>query len=181
MPTSEKSLAGRLLVSHPMQRDNDFCETVVLIHTHTAKDGAMGVILNRPSHRLLGQAQVEFAEGALANLPIHVGGPVGTNRLAFGGWKFGARGPASIRYGISREEAADLATAGDYKLFAFVGYAGWSPGQLENELRLNAWVVCPFERSTATLEERDFWKTLLAYHRPDLRLVLDSPTNPELN
>ena len=181
MPKSENSVAGRVLVSHPMQRDNDFCETVVLIHTHTAKDGAMGVILNRPSHRLLGQAQAEFAESALANLPIHFGGPVGVNRLALGGWKFGARGPATIRYGISREEAADLAKAGDYKLFAFVGYAGWSPGQLENELRLNAWVDCPFERGTATLEERDFWKTLLAHHRPDLRLVLDSPTNPELN
>lgn len=164
-----------------MQRDKDFCETVVLIHTHTEKEGAMGVILNRPCHRLLGHAQSEFSEGPLAHLPIHFGGPVSDNRLALGGWKFGSRGPASIRYGISREEAADLAKAGDYKLFAFVGYAGWSPGQLENELRLNAWVVCPFERSVSALEERDFWKALLAQNRPDLRLVLDSPSNPELN
>ena len=181
MPTKEKSLAGRLLISHPMQRDHDFCETVVLIHTHSAKDGAMGVILNRPSHRLLGHAQSDFSEGPLADLPIHIGGPVGTNRLALGGWKFGTRGPASIRYGISREEAAELAIAGQYKLFAFVGYSGWSPGQLENELRLNAWVVCPFERNTAMLQERDLWKALLVQHRPDLRLVVDSPSNPELN
>ena len=56
-----------------------------------------------------------------------------------------------------------------------LGYAGWSPGQLENELRLNAWVVCPFERATADLAEQAYWKGLLARHRPDLRLVLDSP------
>ena len=101
--------------------------------------------------------------------------------MALGGWKFAARGPAAIRFGISREEAEVLADRGEYRLFAYVGYAGWSPGQLEAELRLNAWVVCPFERATAQLAEQAFWKGLLVRHRPDLRLVLDSPENPGNN
>ncbi|MCE2684554.1 MAG: YqgE/AlgH family protein, partial [Verrucomicrobiae bacterium] len=60
-----QSIAGRVLVSHPLQRDENFCETVVLIHTHTAKDGAMGVILNRPMGQYLGQVQAEFCAGPL--------------------------------------------------------------------------------------------------------------------
>lgn len=176
-----QSIAGRVLVSHPLQRDEHFCETVVLIHTHTADDGAMGVILNRPMGQCLGQVQDDFSVGPLAVVPIHVGGPCSADRMALGGWKFSARGPAAIRYGISREEAEALAVVGDYRLFAYVGYAGWSPGQLENELRLNAWVVCPFERATAQLTEQAYWKGLLARHRPDLRLVLDSPENPGHN
>ena len=176
-----QSIAGRVLVSHPWQRDENFCETVVLIHTHTAKDGAMGVILNRPMGQYLGQVQAEFCAGPLTGVPIHVGGPCSADRLALGGWKFAARGPAAIRFGISREEAEVLAERGEYRLFAYVGYAGWSPGQLERELRLNAWVVCPFERATAQLTEQAYWKGLLARHRPDLRLVLDSPENPGNN
>lgn len=175
MPAKFQSMAGRVLVSHPLQRDEHFCETVVLIHAHSREDGAMGVILNRPFGRLLGQVQSDFSAGALAQVPIHVGGPCAADRLAFGGWKFAARGPASIRYGISREEAEAFAVDPAFRLFAYIGHAGWSPGQLENELRLNAWVVCPFERATAGLAEQAFWKGLLARHRPDLRLVLESP------
>lgn len=172
-----QSMAGKVLVSHPLQRDEHFCETGVLIHSHSREDGAMGVILNRPYGQLLGQVQDEFSSSPLATVPIHIGGPCSADRMAFGGWKFAARGPAAIRFGISREEAEAFAVAGDFRLFAYVGYAGWSPGQLENELRLNAWVVCPFERATAGLAEQALWKGLLARHRPDLRLVLDSPEN----
>jgi len=176
-----QSLAGKVLVSHPLQRDEHFCETVVLIHSHGKADGAMGVILNRPFGRKLGEVQEEFADGPLAQVPIHIGGPCSADRMAFGGWKFAARGPAAIRFGVSREEAEAFAAAGDFRLFAYVGYAGWSPGQLENELRLNAWVACPFERATEHLEGQAFWKAMLARHRPDLRLVLESPENPGNN
>lgn len=68
-----------------------------------------------------------------------------------------------------------------YRLFAFVGYAGWEAGQLEDELRRNAWITCPFDRVTARLEGEAFWKALLLKHRPDLRLVADEPADPGLN
>lgn len=181
MARAVPSVAGKVLVSHPLQRDENFCETVVLIHTHTAASGAMGVILNRPFGGTLGSVQSEFAAGPLATIPIHIGGPCASDRLALGGWKFSARGPAAIRYGITREEAELLSADATFQLFAYVGYAGWSPGQLESELRLNAWVVCPFERTTAVLREQTYWKGLLARHRPDLRLVLDSPEDPGNN
>ena len=147
-----QSLAGRLLVSHPSQRDEHFHESVVLIHTHDRAEGAMGVILNRPYGRTLGQAQPRPLGTPLDRLPLHFGGPVSADQLAFGGWRFAARGPAARRYGISREEAETLAGDPAFRLFGFVGYAGWDAGQLENELRLNAWITCPFDRVSARLE-----------------------------
>jgi putative transcriptional regulator len=176
-----QSLAGRLLVSHPLQRDEHFHETVVLLHSLARADGAMGVILNRPYGRTLGQARSDWLGTPLERLPLHCGGPVASDRMAFGGWRFAARGPAAVRYGISCEEAATMAGDPAFRLFGFVGYAGWDAGQLENELRLNAWIVCPFDRVSARLEGEAFWKALLAKHRPDLRLAADSPENPGLN
>jgi putative transcriptional regulator len=176
-----QSLAGRLLVSHPLQRDEHFHESVVLIHAHDRVDGAMGVILNRPYGRTLGQAQPRWVGTPLDRLPLHCGGPVASDQLAFGGWRFAARGPAALRYGVTREEAEAMAGDPAFRLFGFVGYAGWDAGQLENELRLNAWITCPFDRVCARLEGEAFWKALLLKHRPDLRLAVDSPEDPRLN
>ena len=81
-----QSLAGRLLVSHPSQRDEHFHASVVLIHSHDRADGAMGVILNRPYGRTLGQAQPRPLGTPLDRLPLHFGGPVSADQLAFGGW-----------------------------------------------------------------------------------------------
>lgn len=181
MPKKTPSLAGKLLVSHPLQRDHNFCESVVMIHEHSDKDGAMGFIINRPTDKKLGETQSEFSKGLLASLSIHWGGPVSINRMALGGWKFSTRGPALIRYGMSKEEAEQFISEKNFKTFAFVGYAGWSPGQLENEIKLNAWVVCPFEREFSEIQGKELWKALLTKHRPDLRLTLESPPNPSLN
>lgn len=181
MSSAFQSYAGKLLVSHPLQRDKNFCESVVLIHSHSLHEGAMGVIINHPCHKKLGETQSEFSSGPLASLPIHIGGPVGANQLAFGSWKFPVRGPAALRFGFTVEEAAELMQIKDYHLTAYVGYAGWSPGQLENEIKLQAWVVCPFERSLSQFQGRELWKNLLARNRPDIRLILESPADPGLN
>jgi len=86
-----------------------------------------------------------------------------------------------VRFGLDQEEAVLLARDGRFSLAAYIGYAGWSPGQLEKELKMNAWVVCPFDASSAEHEGVDLWKKLLERHRPELRLEADSPENPGLN
>ena len=181
MARAPRSLAGQLLVSHPQLRDEHFRETVVLLHSHTVADGALGVIVNRPLGRLLGQVDSSATAEALAGVPLFEGGPVATDRLAFGGWCFPAGMAAEVRFGLGQEDAVKLAEDGRFRLAAYVGYAGWAAGQLENELRMNAWVVCPFDGTCAELEGLDFWKKLLERHRPDLRLEADSPENPGLN
>lgn len=181
MAAGFQSLAGWLLVSHPLQRDENFCESVVLIFSHEKGEGAVGAIINRPFGRLLGEAQPKFAATPLAGIPLQLGGPVASDRLAFGGWGFASTGAPDIRYGVTQEEAPGLAARPGFRLFAYVGYSGWSPGQLENEIRLGAWVVCPFEAAFADPEADDLWRRLIIRHRPDLRLAMDSPDNPGLN
>lgn len=181
MARAPRTLAGQLLVSHPQLRDDHFRETVVLLHTHGAADGALGVIVNRPLGRVLGQIDAAAALKPLGDVPLFEGGPVSTDRLAFGGWHFPAQGAPEVRFGLGQDQAAQLAKDGRFRLSAYIGYAGWSPGQLENELRMNAWVVCPFDALCADFEGVELWKKLLERHRPDLRLEADSPENPGLN
>ena len=181
MAHAPRTLAGRLLVSHPHLRDDHFRETVVLLHTHDATDGALGVIVNRPLGRVLGQIGSAAELKSLEHVALFEGGPVATDRLAFGGWHFPAKGEPEVRFGLDQEEAVRLAQDGRFQLAAYIGYAGWSPGQLEGELKMNAWVVCPFDVGCAEHEGVDLWKKLLERHRPDLRLEADSPENPGLN
>jgi putative transcriptional regulator len=181
MARAPRTLAGQLLVSHPQLRDDHFRETVVLLHSHSAEDGALGVILNRPLGRELGQVGSSAALAPLDGVPLFEGGPVSTDRLAFGGWFFPVKGEAEVRFGLGQEEAIALAQDKRFRLCAFIGYAGWSAGQLEKELGMNAWVVCPFDARCADHEGVELWKKLLERHRPDLRLEADSPENPGLN
>jgi putative transcriptional regulator len=181
MARAPRTLAGQLLVSHPQLRDDHFRETVILMHTHDAAEGALGVIVNRPLGRVLGQVGASAILKPLEEVPLFEGGPVATDRLAFGGWFFPAQGEPEVRFGLGQEAAAQLAQDGRFRLAAYVGYAGWSPGQLENELRMNAWAVCPFDKGCLGFEGVELWKKLLERHRPDLRLEADSPENPGLN
>jgi len=181
MARSPRTLAGRLLVSHPQLRGDHFRETVVLLHSHSAAEGALGFILNRPLGRELGQVGSAATLAPLDGIPLFEGGPVSTDRLAFGGWFFPATGEAEVRFGLGQEDAIELIKDPRFRLCAFIGYAGWSPGQLENELKMNAWVVCPFDALCADHEGVECWKKLLERHRPDLRLEADSPDDPGLN
>lgn len=175
------SLAGQVLLAHPTLTDANFREAAVLMHSHESADGALGVILNRPLGRALGEVERRFRDGPLAAVPLHVGGPVNVGQMAFGGWRFPARGPARIRYGIDEAEAALLAAEAGFHLRAYVGYSGWSAGQLENELGLSAWVTHPFDRLAETAEGIELWKGWMTRARPDLRLLADSPEDLGLN
>ena len=178
---ADASLAGQVLLAHPTLQDPNFRESAVLIHSHDAAEGALGVILNRPLGRALGDVERRFRDGPLAGVPLYVGGPVNVGQMAFGGWRFAARGPARIRYGLDEAEAAELVAAGDFHLRAYVGYAGWSAGQLENEMRLDAWVLHGFDRLAESAEGVGLWKAWMTRARPDLRLLADSPENPGFN
>lgn len=178
---TETSLAGQVLLAHPTLQDPNFRATTVLLHSHDGADGALGVILNRPLGRALGEVERRFREGPLAGVPLHVGGPVNVGQMAFGGWRFAARGPARIRYGLDEAEAAALAADPAFHLRAYVGYSGWGAGQLENELRLDAWVTHVFDRLVETTDGVELWKGWMTRARPDLRLLADSPENPGFN
>ena len=175
------SLAGQVLLAHPSLEDANFRRTAVLLHHHAARQGALGVVLNRPLGRTLADLDGRFARGPLAAVPAHEGGPVHPDRLALGAWRLAPDGLSDLRFGIDEAAAARLAADPAIRLRAYVGHSGWSAGQLENELRLNAWVVVDLDPAAEALAGEPLWKRWLGRARPDLRLLAESPGDLGLN
>ena len=174
-------LAGQVLLAHPTMEDGNFRRSVVLLHAHDAAEGAFGVILNRPLGRELGELERRFRTSPLAGVPLHAGGPVQTDRLALGCWTLGPAGVTEIRFGLDETEASALVNNPAVRIRAYVGHSGWSPGQLENELRHPAWVVAPLGPEVESLAGEDLWRRWLIRERPELGLAADAPGDLGLN
>ena len=82
-PGKPQNLTGQLLVAHPSMLDPNFRRSVLFISAHDAEEGAMGVIINRPLDKHVSELVTDPAPGALADVPVFLGGPVGTNQLMF--------------------------------------------------------------------------------------------------
>ena len=180
--TENKALAGSLLLAHPSMRDDNFRRAVVLLSAHDEK-GAMGVVLNRPLGKRLGQLNAEFALSPLSAVPLYQGGPVQTEQLLICAWKFHAdQSGFQLMFGVDPNKAIELQEEEGTHLRAFLGYAGWTGGQLEVELSQNTWVVTALmpklmeEKSDQTL-----WRTILTDLNHDWKLLVDEPDDPSLN
>ena len=137
----------------PAMQDPFFAKTVTLICSHS-QDGAMGIILNRPTEltfsALFEQVKLELNNAMLADKTVHFGGPVQIERGfvlhqssddADQSWDSSIRINPLLALTTSRDILAAVATnAGPRKLMISLGYAGWSPGQLEDEMANNAWL-----------------------------------------
>jgi putative transcriptional regulator len=178
---TRESLAGSLLLAHPIAiRDPNFRRTVVLMSTHGA-DGAMGVVLNRPLGKRLGELKGDFALGPLSATPIFTGGPVQTDQLILAAWQ--SREDAfQLHFGIDHEKAVEMLSEDSTCLRAYLGYSGWSRGQLEKELACGAWVVAspPADLFDRPMQE-SLWSTLLGEEGDEWRLLLDAPEEPGQN
>ncbi|WP_151979870.1 MULTISPECIES: YqgE/AlgH family protein [unclassified Roseovarius] len=145
-------LTGKLLIAMPGMGDPRFAHSVVLLCAHSP-DGAMGLIINKPTSDLRLRDLLEQLSiaptGQTRNLPVHFGGPVEHGR----GFVLHDRGYQSTLTSLEVNEdfamtatldiLEDLArgTGPDRALLA-LGYAGWGPGQLESELAENGWLTC---------------------------------------
>jgi Putative transcriptional regulator len=176
------ALAGALLLAHPGLKDANFRRSVVLLSAHDEK-GAMGIILNRPLHKRLGQLDAQFALSPLANVPLFHGGPVDTDRLLLCAWRFHADGSGfQLLFGIDPLKAEEILAEGGLHLRAFLGYSGWSAGQLENELAQHTWVISPLMAPTLDLDQDEsLWRTILSGINPQWKLLAGEPDDPERN
>jgi putative transcriptional regulator len=179
-------LEGRLLIAHAILRDPNFRRTVVYLCDYDAEDGAFGLILNRP----LGQTAADFlpddadAIEVLAKVPVFQGGPVGSDRLVFAelGWDKKKKS-AHVRHAIGMSEVVSLVEEGSTSLLrAFIGYAGWSAGQLEEEIAQGSWVIADPVAATFQLDRlAKLWSDTLSRLGPAYRLMAMQPDNPSLN
>ena len=144
--SSIESLKGMLLFSTPALFDPNFRRTVVLVAEH-GEDGAMGVVLNRPSETTVGEAVPDLADVAGADSPVFVGGPVQPRAvLVLAEFDEPADAAAVVvgDLGFARADRdLDELAETTRRARVFAGYSGWSPGQLEAELEEESWLVEP--------------------------------------
>lgn len=178
--TSRETLAGSLLLAHPAMKDPNFRRSVVLMSSHNA-EGAMGVVLNRPMGKRLGELSGDFALGALAGVPLFHGGPVQTEQLVLAAWQTRSDG-FRLHFGIDPDKAEQLLGEDGTHVRGFLGYSGWSAGQLENEMRLRTWVVADVPEDLLTqAQDESLWRTVLGREGAEWRLLAGEPDDPELN
>lgn len=156
----EGYLDGQLLIAMPIMSDPRFARSVIYLCAHS-EDGAMGLVINqRASHisfpdllERLGIVPSETDDNLSDNvrsLSIHVGGPVETGRgfVLHSSDYFADDSTLPIEEGVCLTATIDILKAiaagnGPDRAILALGYAGWSPGQLESEIQANGWLNCP--------------------------------------
>ena len=176
------SLKGALILADPTLRDENFSRTVVLMTEHQPGLGAHGYIFNRPLERKVGEVLVSEEFSSLREVPIFLGGPVGREHLTFAAfaWVEDQTGLHCSTH-LSVEQAIERHAAGQL-VRAFLGYAGWGEGQLEQELEGKSWIARP-PSAELLLRAPDeaLWEHLLRSMGPWGKLVAGLPENPSLN
>ncbi len=185
-----RTTPGTLLLAVPQMLDPNFMHTVVLICEHTG-DGAFGLIVNRATELSLGQLFEDHATLARSNLPVLEGGPVGRDTL-----QFVHRMPDVIREGYPVLDGLflggaleDLARYVDEDAYAeehvrlFVGYSGWSAGQLDSELGSGSWVPAPFDADLVfgPAEAESVWRRAMRSLGAEGERLAGLPPDPTWN
>lgn len=177
---TKETFAGSLLLAHPVMRDPNFKRSVVLMSVHNA-EGAMGVVLNRPMERRLGELNGDFALGPLASVPLFKGGPVHPEQLIIAAWQSRPDG-FRLHFGIEPDRAIQLLSEEGTHVRAFLGYSGWSAGQLEEEMKHNAWVVATVPEDLLSQPQTEvLWRTVLGREGAEWRLFASEPEDPAQN
>ncbi len=176
----KKNLVGSLLLAHPRLQDDNFRRTVILMSAHSS-EGAMGVVLNRPVGRNLGDLNGEFSLGPLVSVPVYHGGPVQPEQLMLAAWQAEEDG-FKLYFGIEPEKAAQLAAEEGTHLRAFLGYSGWTGGQLEGEMKKDTWVIAAVPADLmAHTPDKALWRTVLGDLGHEWRLLANEPEDPGVN
>ncbi len=192
-PEPIETLAGRLLVATPALGDSTFERTVVLLLDHD-DDGALGVVINRPTPVRVGEILPSWQAFTTGPAVLFEGGPVALDSalaLAEGPDEDGEE-PVGFRRVVERLGLLDLdlppeeVTAEVSLLRIFAGYSGWGPGQLEDELEQGAWYVVearlhgPDADAFSDAPEQ-LWRAVLRRQGGDLAMVSTYADDPSMN
>lgn len=186
MGDSSKYLKGQLLLDGGNLAGSWFHRTVVLICQHDA-DGAFGLVLNKPSEHKVGDAVVADLPDTLKELSLYVGGPVQPQAMSFLHSDIflpDANVLPNLNLDHSLDNLVDLAESFSptQKIRVFAGYAGWSPGQLEDEMKRKAWLTHPASVDLVfNTDPARLWQLILQQKGWQYRLLSDAPENLSWN
>jgi putative transcriptional regulator len=177
---------GAILISDPFLNDPNFSRSVVLLCNHDA-DGTVGFVLNKPYHKKLGELLPDMEQ---CNMPVYYGGPVQTNSLHFihnmphkivDSQKIAD----GIYWGGNFEQLLILMATQEIdekNIQFFIGYSGWSSGQLDEELAEKSWLVAKATSSFVFQNKEGLaWKNAVLLLGKKYEEILNYPTDPKLN
>jgi len=178
---------GHLLISEPFMMDPNFKRSVIIL-TEYSDLGSAGFVLNHQGEFLLGDILPDIS---YSEMPVYIGGPVANNTLHFihhcpdkipGGIEIWD----GVYWGGDFEMVKELVTnyqLNDDEIKFFMGYSGWTSGQLETELRENTWIVTDKLSLDVifTHDEENLWRDVVIGLGTRYAHIANFPENPALN
>ena len=179
---------GDLLISEPFLADPNFERSVVFLVEHN-EEGSVGFVLNKPSFLKLNE--VILGEEIPQEQSLFVGGPVQQDTLHMVHRSAFLKEDShqiveNVYWGGGFEAVLDLVRNGQAphpQVRFFLGYSGWSPGQLEGELKEKSWII--FRNTNENLifdtSPDDLWKKVLSLMGGRFKMYSNYPTDPRMN
>lgn len=177
---------GILLIAEPFLKDPNFSRTVVFVCDHQVQ-GSFGFVLNRQYDHTLDELMNNMED---LKIPVYYGGPVQMDTIHFlhqcpdqivGSYEI----MNGIFWGGDFELAIELIRKGEIDLSRirfFIGYSGWSDGQLEQEMEQKSWLTLEANRSLVFHDNIDeIWKDAIKSLGGDYTMMVNFPTDPQLN
>jgi putative transcriptional regulator len=185
IPKNVELTTGKLLIAEPLLSDTNFARSVILLCEHS-EEGSVGFVLNKSTELTLGDLLPDLYTPLLQ---IYQGGPVQLDTLhmvhrtpdAFGGNEIFP----GVYWGGSYDALQEVIMNNNYQpmdLRLFVGYAGWSPGQLEKEMKEGAWLVTDLSPDLLFETDADkVWKEAINSLGKEYSYLANMPLNPQFN
>ncbi len=177
---------GLVLISEPFLSDSYFKRSVVFL-TELSDEGSVGFVLNKPVDLKLQEVINDFPPFEAV---ISIGGPVNTNTVHYL-HTLGDKIPDSVHvkdniyWGGSFDVVKELIDSGDLSsndIRFFLGYSGWSPNQLEDELSENAWLIAELSNDLIMNGvEANIWVDILKKMKNKYKVWANFPENPGMN
>jgi putative transcriptional regulator len=179
------SARGKLLIAGPSLLDPNFWRTVVLMIEHT-EEGALGLVVNRPSETTVGEAVPQLEVLVDSDQQLFIGGPVRASAVIVLGEFEDPTDAALLAFDdvgvLGVGSSPDESAVGLRNGRAFVGHAGWGPGQLDAEIERGDWIL---EQATLddafTAEAPALWSTVLTRKGGNYALIARMPPDPSVN
>jgi putative transcriptional regulator len=179
------SLRGQLIIASPALFDPNFRRTVVLITEH-GEEGAMGLVLNRPSETRVSDGAPPLEGLVDADARVHLGGPVEPSAVTVLAEFEDPDESAALVLGdigfVRADAELDDLESATRRARVFAGYCGWAAGQLEAELEGDSWIVEPPKAEDVFAEDpEELWSTVLRRKGGQFAIVAMMPYDPSVN
>jgi putative transcriptional regulator len=179
--------SGILLLAEPFLKDPSFMRSVVLICKHDAEEGTFGFALNKKLHTTLNEMIADIDNCAL---PVYIGGPVQTDTIHYihqypQYFSDAVKIADNVYWGGNFETMKTLIKNGTLdtnKIKFFLGYSGWSKGQLEEEILENSWITTEADKTLVfETPATEVWNASLTKLGGKYKMMIHFPTDPKLN